>query len=237
MAGSTARRSVIADEAIERIKQMIISGELAPGQRLPPEKELGERLGISRNPLREAVRALATIHVLDVRQGDGTYVTSLEPQLLLNAMSFVVDVSRNETVLHLFELRRMVEPAVTANAAARIGSDELEALQERLAEMHPDAPADDLVRADMAFHRIVNGAAGNPVVAGFLEILSGHMTQARIWRAAVDEGGVVETIREHHAIYDALEARDPELARLAAGVHVGGMENWLRQTVAGKAGI
>ncbi|HYS36647.1 MAG TPA: GntR family transcriptional regulator, partial [Pseudonocardiaceae bacterium] len=77
----------ITDEAIEKIKEMIVTGALHPGDRLPREADLAERLGLSRNSLREAVKALSLIHVLDVRQGDGTYVTSLEPSVLLDAMA------------------------------------------------------------------------------------------------------------------------------------------------------
>src|SRR5262245_48960983 len=73
----------VTDEAIEKIKGMIVSGALRPGDRLPKESELAADLGLSRNSLREAVRALSLIRILDVRQGDGTYVTSLDPQLLL----------------------------------------------------------------------------------------------------------------------------------------------------------
>ena len=72
----------VTDEAIDKIKEMIVSGELGPGDRLPKESDLADRLGLSRNSLREAVKALSLIHVLDVRQGDGTYVTSLDPRLL-----------------------------------------------------------------------------------------------------------------------------------------------------------
>src|SRR5690625_6359216 len=98
---------------------MIVSGELKPGQRLPPEKELGERLGLSRNSLREAVKSLALIRVLDVRRGDGTYVTSLRPELLLEAMSFVVDLHQGASVLEIFAVRRILEPA-----AAELTSEE-----------------------------------------------------------------------------------------------------------------
>src|SRR5262245_33032024 len=82
----------VTDQAIESIKQMIVSGELGPGDRLPREAELAERLGLSRNSLREAVTALSLVRVLEVRQGDGTYVTSLDPELLLETMAFVVDL-------------------------------------------------------------------------------------------------------------------------------------------------
>src|SRR5918993_2103991 len=107
----------VTDEAIEKIKGMIVSGALRPGDRLPKESELASELGLSRNSLREAVRALSLIRILDVRQGDGTYVTSLEPHLLLDALSFVVDFHRDDTVLQFLEVRRILEPAATALAA------------------------------------------------------------------------------------------------------------------------
>ena len=84
----------VTDVAIEKIKEMIVSGELRPGERLPKEADLAQRLGLSRSSLREAVRALSLVRILDVRQGDGTYVTSLESDVLLDAMSFVSTCSR-----------------------------------------------------------------------------------------------------------------------------------------------
>ena len=112
LAGEDRMISVaVTDAAITTIKEMIVSGELRPGQRLPPEKELGERLGVSRNSLREAVKSLELIRVLDVRRGDGTYVTSLRPELLLEAMSFVVDLHQDASVLEIFAVRRILEPA------------------------------------------------------------------------------------------------------------------------------
>jgi DNA-binding FadR family transcriptional regulator len=122
----------VTDEAIEKIKGMIVSGALRPGDRLPKESELASELGLSRNSLREAVRALSLIRILDVRQGDGTYVTSLDPQLLLEAMSFVVDFHRDDTVLEFLAVRRILEPAATAMAASRISEQQLDALSAQL---------------------------------------------------------------------------------------------------------
>src|SRR6185369_10434283 len=121
-----------------KIKEMIVSGELKPGDRLPKETALADRLGLSRNSLREAVRALAMIHVLDVRQGDGTYVTSLEPRLLLDAMTFVVDFHRDDTVLQFFEVRRILEPSATALAAQRMSDDDVRELRKVLASLTDD---------------------------------------------------------------------------------------------------
>src|SRR4051794_3095741 len=87
-------RVSVTQEAINKIKAMIINGDLRPGARLPKESDLAEQLGLSRNSLREAVRALTLIRILETRQGDGTYVTSLEPSVLLETMSFSRRTSR-----------------------------------------------------------------------------------------------------------------------------------------------
>ena len=119
----------VTDEAILQIKRMIMSGELGPGDRLPPEKKLSERLGLSRSSMREAIKALEVIRVLDVRQGDGTYVTSLEPRLLVEAITFVVDMHTDNSMLELFAVRRICEGAAAGMAAGRISDEELTALR------------------------------------------------------------------------------------------------------------
>src|ERR1700716_2402105 len=101
----------VTDGAIDRIKQMIVTGELRPGGRLPREADLAARLGLSRNSLREAVKALALIRVLEVRQGDGTFVSSLAPDLLLESTRMATDLLPGRSVLELFEVRRLLEPA------------------------------------------------------------------------------------------------------------------------------
>ncbi|MGN0148213.1 MAG: FadR/GntR family transcriptional regulator, partial [Arthrobacter koreensis] len=110
----------VTDEAITKIKAMLISGELKAGDRVPPEKELSERLGLSRSSLREAVKALELARVLDVRRGDGTYVTSLEPAILMETMSFVVDLHQERAAAELLEVRRILEPGSASLAARRI---------------------------------------------------------------------------------------------------------------------
>ena len=131
----------VTDEAILHIKEMIIAGELAPGDRLPPEKELSDRLGLSRSSLREAVKALEVIRVLDVRRGDGTYVTSLEPRLLLEAMSFVVDLHDDQSVLEIFAVRRILEPAATSLAARNADDDDVARLRVSIASVDHAARA------------------------------------------------------------------------------------------------
>ncbi|MEU8380165.1 FadR/GntR family transcriptional regulator [Streptosporangium sp. NPDC048865] len=222
----------VTDAAIDKIKQMILSGELAPGSRLPKEADLADRLGLSRNSLREAVRALALINVLDVRQGDGTYVTSLEPRLLLDAMSFVVDFHQDDTVLQFFQVRRILEPAATAMAATCMSESEVAELRKILDELPPDPSVEQLVANDLEFHQRIAAGSGNAVLCSLIESLSGPTTRARIWRGLTQENALEKTREQHTAICDAIAARQPEVARAWATVHIAGVEEWLRNALA-----
>jgi DNA-binding FadR family transcriptional regulator len=221
----------LTDEAIEKIKDMIVTGELRPGDRLPREPDLAERLGLSRNSLREAVKALSVIRVLDVRQGDGTYVTSLEPGPLLDALSFVVDFHRDDTVLEFLEVRRILEPAATALAAVRMTPAQVEDLRVLLDEPGDDPNIDALVANDLEFHRRIAAGSGNNVLCSLIDGLSGPTTRARIWRGLTQENAVDKTREQHNAIVDAIAARQPEIARSWATVHVAGVEEWLRSAL------
>ena len=221
----------LTDEAINKIKQMIVSGELRPGDRLPREADLAERLGLSRNSLREAVRALSMINVLDVRQGDGTYVTTLEPSLLLDAMAFVVDFHRDDTVLQFFEVRRILEPAAAAMAASAMSEEDAGNLRTFLDELGAAPTVEDLVAHDIEFHRRIAAGSGNRVLCSLIEGLSGPTLRARIWRGLTQQDAVARTLDEHRLICDAIAGRQPEIARAWATVHVAGVEEWLRRSL------
>ena len=218
----------VTDEAILRIKDMILAGELSPGDRLPPEKELSERLGLSRSSMREAVKALEVIRVLDVRQGDGTYVTSLEPRLLSEAISFVTDLHNDHAVLELFEVRRILEPAAASLAAGRITEAKLVELRAAVLEAADFVDVERLVRHDVVFHSIIADAAGNSYLSTLLQSLSGHTTRARVWRGVTQENSVARTLAEHSAIADALAASDAKLAETLSAAHIFGVEQWIR---------
>jgi DNA-binding FadR family transcriptional regulator len=219
----------LADEAILRIKEMIVTGSLAPGARLPREADLASQLGVSRNSLREAVRALSMINILDVRQGDGTYVTSLEPQVLLDTLTFVVDFHRDDSVLEFLRVRRILEPAAAAMAAQQIDDAALAVLQRVVDASSPDAEPEELFALDAEFHRLVGIASGNSVLASLIEGLSGPTNRARVWRGRTEVGAQERTVREHQAILDALAAHAPDVAHAAMVGHVAGVENWLRR--------
>lgn len=221
----------VTDEAILKIKDMILSGQLRPGDRLPPEKVLSESLGLSRSSMREAVKALEVIRVLDVRRGDGTYVTSLEPHLLLEAMSFVVDLHDDSSILELFAVRRILEPAAVGLAAARVTPADIASLRAQLDSVDNASSVEALVAHDLSFHAAIANAAGNAYLASLIESLSSNTVRARIWRGLTQENSVPRTLGEHHAIVDALERGDAALARALTEVHISGVEQWLHDAV------
>jgi GntR family transcriptional repressor for pyruvate dehydrogenase complex len=225
------RRDAMAltDEAIATLRNMIQSGELPPGSRLPPENQLAAQMGLSRSGVREAVKVLASARVLEVRRGDGTYVTSLAPGLLLEGVGFAVELLQGDTLLEVMEVRRLLEPAATGLAALRISEDELTRLADLLRAVldHAD-DAEALMQADMTFHRLVIASTGNETMTSLLDGLSGRTVRARVWRGIVEGDVARVTIDEHRAIYSALRAGDPSLASAAALVHVNTSETWLR---------
>ncbi|MEU6037576.1 FadR/GntR family transcriptional regulator [Actinomadura sp. NPDC047616] len=227
------------DEAIARIRRLIQSGELPPGARLPSEPELAAQLGVSRNPLREAVKALVVARVLDVRRGDGTYVTSLEPKLLLEGLGLAVELLRDDSLLELVETRRLLEPAAAGLAATRISPEALAGLRDHLDAMREATADDDVEKAtrfDAAFHRAVVAATGNETLTSVLDGVSGGTLRMRVWRGLVEANAFQRAIVEHQAIYDALAAGDPTLAQAAALMHVNTTETWLRRTL-GQAAV
>ncbi|WP_053669387.1 FadR/GntR family transcriptional regulator [Streptomyces sp. NRRL B-1140] len=217
----------LTDEAMDKIKAMIVAGELAPGARLPKEELLASQLGLSRNPLREAVRALTAMRILVARQGDGTYVSSLEPQLLLESLSFASDVSQGHTALQLFQIRRLLEPAATGLAATSLTPDDLRDLGDILERSTSSATVEDFVAHDIAFHARIVEAVGNPVLSMLLRVLSTSTQRVRIVRASQARRAVAHAYRDHQQILGALRSRDALLAASAATVHITAVEQWL----------
>ncbi|MCU1391016.1 MAG: GntR family transcriptional regulator [Ilumatobacteraceae bacterium] len=225
----------LTEAAIQQVRQLVVDGELVSGQRLPPEAELAESLGMSRSTVREAVRALVTLRVLDVKRGDGTYVTSLRPELLLAGIGAAADLLQNEFTLELVQVRRILEPAATAMAARQITDAELSDLEACLHQMSVASSHEELVEYDEQFHHIVATAAGNATLASMLTGVSSRTTRGRAWRGVIETSATARTMAQHAEILAALRARDPKLAEAAALMHVSTTEAWFR-TVLGAAG-
>ena len=227
-----ARPMSRTDEVVDGIKTMILDGALHAGDRLPVEKDLAAALGVSRGSLREGVRALAILGILDVRQGDGTYVTSLDPSLLLAPVGFVVDL-QDASAAAFHSVRRVLETEAAGLAALHTDDDRLDSIRAIL-----DAAAAELARrpvgharlveTDLEFHRAVACASANPVLAALVESLV-HRTERQTSRFVVtDERVELRMHAEHEAILLAIEARDPDRARLRMASHLLTVEDQTR---------
>lgn len=223
-----------SDVVVSGIKQMITSGRLPAGSRLPIEKDLAAELGVSRGSLREGVRALAVMGVLDTRQGAGTYVTSLEPNALMGHLGTVVELQSAESGLHLQSVRRVLEGEAAFRAALRIDDDWLGEAEAVLASydhlISASGEATDHVKfmdVDIAFHNIIAAASGNPVLESLINGLAGRTVRDRLWRAIAEDGAEARTHSEHRAILAALRARDPEAARIRMATHLYAVEEFL----------
>ena len=206
---------------------MIIRGELAAGDRLPKEADLAARLRLSRNSLREAVRALTLARILEARQGDGTYVTSLEPSMLLEPLTFMAEFHQDRTLLHVLEVRRILEAAAAALAAQYITDEELAELRRVVDEMDACETVEAFVANDLKFHRLIGAASRNPVLASVLDSFSTPMSRARVWRGVTQANAIAQTKAQHAALYDALAHHRPDIARAVATAHIAGVEAWL----------
>jgi GntR family transcriptional repressor for pyruvate dehydrogenase complex len=219
----------LTEKAMTRIRELIQSGELPAGSRLPPEQQLATDLGVGRNIMREAVRALMAARVLEVRRGNGTFVTSLEPRLLLEGIGDAVELLQADTMLELTEVRRLFEPVATGLAATRISPQQLAKVKGHLEAMRVAADDVELLNEhDAAFHRAIIASTGNETLLTVLDGISSRTLRARVWRGLVDADAAGQTLLEHEAIYQALVAGDATLAQAAALMHVTTTETWLR---------
>ncbi|WP_420110867.1 FadR/GntR family transcriptional regulator [Pseudactinotalea sp.] len=221
----------LTDDAIRQIKGMIQSGQLRPGDRLPPEHVLSERLGLSRSSLREAVKMLEALRVLDVRRGDGTYVTSLQPQLLLEAMSFILDFHQSRAVLEVLEVRGILENASARAAATRVTPEDLARMTAAIDNAEAASSIEDLVEHDLEFHAAIATASGNGYLASLIDAVSGQTVRARVWRGLTESSAVDRTLLEHRRIVQAIASGDPELAGALMTVHVGGVSEWMQASL------
>jgi GntR family transcriptional repressor for pyruvate dehydrogenase complex len=151
--------------------------------------------------------------------------------LLLDALTFISDFQRDDSVLNFIEVRKMLEPSATALAASCIGAAEVESLSEHLETMREDIDVEDLVLKDAEFHRRIIEATGNPILGSVIETMSRPLHQARVWRDLLEQGAFERTRREHLAILDALRRHDGTDARAWTQIHISATEQWLRWRV------
>jgi GntR family transcriptional regulator, transcriptional repressor for pyruvate dehydrogenase complex len=201
------------------IHRRIVDGVLAPGDRLPQERELAAELGVSRSALREAIRTLAGLGVLETRRSSGTYVTALQPGDLLTGMGMAASVLSAESVTDLAELRRILEPAAAGLAATRATPEDLARLEALHDEMERTSDPARFAELDAEFHRVVVAAAGNQVVTAVFTALVLGDAWRRMWQGLTGDHVPDRTRRDHADILVALQTGDSALAVAVEQAH------------------
>lgn len=217
-----ASKGTLADQVTAALKAHIASGEALPGSRLPTEPVLSELYGVSRTVIREAISRLKSAGLVEVRQGSGTVVCE---GAHIKAFTLDLDVTGSiEAVLRVTELRRGIEGEAAALAAQRHTAAQLEAIERALKAIDlAEHEGRDGVEEDLAFHLSVSHATGNPLYPSLHEFIGQFVKEAiRITRSNEERRrDMAKTVRvEHFAIYTAIAACDPEVARHAALNHI-----------------
>jgi GntR family transcriptional repressor for pyruvate dehydrogenase complex len=220
-------KDVLPKKISARLLSLITEKHLRPGDKLPPERELAGMMQVSRPSLREALQALALMNIIEIRQGDGTYVTSLKPELLVEPLNFIFTLDAS-TLFGLFEARKIVEVGLVALAAQRITAEEIVALEICLAKSVQAADDPDaFLQADLELHKKIGAAARNPLLQRFMDSIS-QLGLASRARTNYIPGLTQQSAEDHRAIVAALKTRDPEAAQQAMLQHLNNVEQKLK---------
>lgn len=219
---SGLKNKKVYETVIDQIKGMIISGELRKGDRLPPERDLVDTLHVSRTSIREALRALQIIGLVECRQGGGNFIRESFEDNLIEPLSlmFVLQNSRN---LELLELRKSIEVQMAALAAEKIGDKDINELEGIIRRMKEDPSESESVRLDADFHYLIARSSGNRLMESILRAVSSLMdtfikeTREELLVNPENNETLVET---HDDIVVALRTHDPSKAASAMERHL-----------------
>ncbi len=213
------RREPPASEVAHRLLDYLLTSDIQPGARLPSERQLATSLDIGRSAVRDALRPLTWLGIIEVRQGDGTYLRGLNSDLLPKIIEWGLLLGEKR-VLDLVEARRYIETVTARFAAERrtdAGLDELRSALARMAECKGDLAG--FVDADIAFHLKVADIAGNSILSG---ILSSIQSLLRVWieRLSQSMASQEEAYLIHVPIFEAIEAGECDMAAAAMANHL-----------------
>jgi GntR family transcriptional repressor for pyruvate dehydrogenase complex len=211
-------REPVSAEIARKLLDYLLSGVLLPGDRLPSERELSRTFGVGRSAVRDALKPLTLLGIIDVRQGDGTYLRATESELLPKAVEWGLLLGQPRA-LDLVEARRHIEVALATLAAQRRDEQDLKDLRRLLRRMEQAKGDDDFIEADMEFHLRIAEAARNSVLAGILMNVR-SLIQVWITRVTNAADSVTPSYQEHVPIMEALEAQDPAAAAAAMAAHL-----------------
>ena len=213
----------IYEEIVRQVKQMITEGRLKSGDQLPPERDLAEKFVVSRTSVREALRALESLGLIEIRPGEGTFVREVSIDALVGPLALLL-TSHREAIVELFEARRLLEPALAALAAARATRDEIQEMERILEEQAKEIAAGKTGLAqDAAFHTAIGAAAHNRAITRIAHAIMDLLTQSREESLNIP-GRPTRSHEDHRRVLAAIGRRDADGARKAMLDHIEAVE-------------
>lgn len=208
-------------EVAERLRRLIESNHFTAGDRLPSERELAERLGVSRTIVREAISTLEAIGLIEVRHGSGSYITGRVPAQNLSSMWSAWYAAHRHDLIYLLQVREALEMKAAELATANATPEVVAALREKLDEMYAAAARNDIAAVaelDARFHRVLIEASGNPILLQLLSSLDTVLENDRIATFSLSDR-LERSLHDHTNIIAAIERRDLQAVQAALYQH------------------
>lgn len=225
------------EEIVEQIKQLIADGKLKPGDKLLAERDLADRFQVSRASVREAIRTLEMLGIIDIRPGEGTFVRGTESDDIIRPLAMFLAVERN-SLLDMFEMRRIFETATASLAAQRATFEELDQIESMLASMRERLNLQDSEKGeefDAAFHYAVAEATHNSLLIKLFKTVSEEFAKANsVARRQLYHDNVQNAQRiidQHSEILQAIRSGSPQKASEAMLAHLNFAEGELRKWI------
>jgi GntR family transcriptional repressor for pyruvate dehydrogenase complex len=200
-----------------------MAGELRPGDKLPPERELAEQFGVSRTAVREAVKALHEKGLIEVQPGKGTFISNITAstsEVMRDSLELIVNVGLVNGLVDLVQVRTLLEPGIAALAAEMATAEDIQAMQQAVDTMDTALDnADVYVEADLEFHRALAKASQNSLITILLDSIVDLLREQRK-RIFLVEGGPERGQNHHKRILEAVATHNPVAAREAMAVHL-----------------
>ncbi len=218
---NSEKNGTTAEEVVERLRNMIHSGELSSGDRLPPERDLAKLLGVSRPTLRAGIRSLSTIGILQSKQGAGTFVAPADESPTLDSSALrMLSALHGFTSDEMFEARLALEMSIAGLAAERATSEQMTLMAEEITGMYAslNSPEQYLVH-DMRFHQTIAAASNNRILTSLMNMIATILfdSRSKTVKRATD---LKQSAEQHHEIYRAMREHDADAARMAMHDHL-----------------
>lgn len=223
---------------LDQIKALIISGELSPGDKLLTERELAERLEVSRTSVREVLSALNLAGIVEIRPGEGIYVRRFNEGSVIEPLSLIMLLERDD-VRHILEVRKALDVEAAGLAAERYVEEDISKIEAALAAMEDDVHKGNTgEQADLYFHMAIASASHNPLLIRLMSTIHDTMNQTlkatrQLWMSST-AGTPLRLFEEHKLIYEAIKGRSKLKARELMYQHLWKVELELERVIAAR---